>query len=63
MQEIRNDTKQIIMTEEERLNLYKEFERAFVRLDTESPKGMFSPEVLSKNYPLMIQLFRIVDLR
>jgi hypothetical protein len=63
MQEIRKDTKQIIMTDEERLSLYNELERAFVRLDVESPKGMFFPDILTKNYPLLVKLFKIVECR
>lgn len=63
MQEIRKDTTQIIMNDEERISLYNELERAFVRLDVESPNGMFSPGVLIKNYPLLVKLFIIIECR
>jgi len=53
-------TRQILLTGTNAEQLKYELERAFIELDMETSKGMYSPTVLKKKYPIMVELFNLL---
>lgn len=62
MYELKHSTKQIFLSEQERHDTVRELEKIFILADDASPIGMYSSKNISKQYPLLSELFDLLYL-